>query len=89
MDETVSTVRESALLCLRQLLDSQFDEASMDAAQCTELGHLQPSLPTAVVSDQEKRREFRKDEPGLKDAEVIKLDVIKGLLRTDVLQRFE
>ncbi len=41
-----------------------------------------------MVLDPEKRAEFRKDEAGLKDVEVFKLDVVKGLLRTDLLQRW-
>ncbi len=87
LDQTSDAVRESSLLCLRQLLDDQFDEACLDAAYSSERGHLQPSFPTAVISDPEKRAEFRRDEAQLKDAEVCKLDVVLGMLRTDILQR--
>jgi len=89
LDDEAKSVREASLLCLRQLTDNQFDEAALDANYPLMSGHLQPSLPTRVVSDPDERRQFNKDSDALKDEEVIKVDVVKGLLRTDILQRIK
>ncbi len=87
LDSSIETLREEALFCLRQLLDNQYDELVLDREYATCYGHIQPSLPTEIVRDKEKREEFNKTREGLKDFEVIKLDMVVGLAQMDLLQR--
>ena len=88
MDEKTENLREAALFCLRQVIDNQYDEYLLDFSHSnSSIGHIQPSLPTSVISDRDERLEFAQSKEQLKDHEVMKLDVILGLLRTEVLQR--
>ena len=84
LDESNDTVKENALKCLRQLLDNQFDEIALDFISTSSI---QPSLPTKIIVSRESRDEYLKTRDELKDGQVIKLDVISGLLRTNLLQR--
>ena len=58
LDDNVESIRESVLFCLRQLLDNQYDELILDREYSSWFGHLQPSLPTDIIKDDEKRKEF-------------------------------
>jgi hypothetical protein len=59
LDDTTEILRESALVCLRQMIDNQYDELVLDREYAACFGHIQPSLPTEIVKDLEKREEFR------------------------------
>ncbi len=82
------SLREASLACLRQVLDNQFDEFGLDAASSTHLGHIQPSLPTKTLRDPAAKVEYIRNKGSLQDDEVMSLDCVLGLLRTDLLQRF-
>ena len=58
LDDAVELIRESALSCLRQLLDNQYDELMLDKEYSSWFGHIQPSLPSDIMKNEEKMEEF-------------------------------
>ena len=58
LDDVVESIRESALFCIRQLLDNQYDELILDKEYSSWFGHVQPSLPTDIIKNEERGKEF-------------------------------
>ena len=58
LDDTVESIRECALSCLRQLLDNQYDELVLDKEYSSWDGHIQPSVPTTTIKNKKQRGEF-------------------------------
>ena len=82
---TSSVVLDSSLNCLAQIVDNEIEELALDkqffiAFQAPQ----QPSLKTNICSDPE----FLKDEKEMKDIQIMKSDLILGMLRMDILDRF-
>lgn len=88
LDDRVESIRDASLACLRQVLVNSQDETVLDYLEFSCLdGPIQPSLPSELLKDHERHREFMEEQADLKDVEVVKLDVILGLLRMDLIPR--
>ncbi|TRY63779.1 hypothetical protein TCAL_05592 [Tigriopus californicus] len=88
LDDPAPSIREATLLLFRHLLDNPEDELMLDFHYTSTYGHCQPSLASKAWSDPSQRAEMQETMAELKDDELLKLDVILGLLRMDLLQRF-
>ncbi|CAG0879103.1 unnamed protein product [Darwinula stevensoni] len=87
LDDNTSAVMAACVHALYHLIASDPDELCMDQMLGTVWGLEQPSLLSELDLDQSKRKEFIKEERGLKDAELLQLDAIRALIRMDILPR--
>ena len=88
IDESAHTsalVLDSSINCLAQIIDNPSEEMAIDKQFFVSFGppH-QPCLKTNICTEPD----FLKDEKEMKDIQILKSDLILGLLRMDILDRF-
>lgn len=88
LDDSAPSIREATLLLFRHILDNPEDELMLDFHYASTYGHCQPTLASQAWSDHSQRTEMQETMAELKDDELLKLDIVLGLLRMDLLQRF-
>ena len=82
---TSSIVLDSSVHCLAQVFDNETEELALDKQFFVGFQvPQQPCLKTKICSD----AEFLKDEKEMKDIQIMKSDLVLGLLRMDILDRF-
>ena len=88
IDESAHTsalVLDSSINCLAQIIDNQVEEIALDKQFFVSFdAPRQPCLKTKICTDPE----FLKDEKEMKDIQILKSDLILGLIRMDLLDRF-
>ena len=88
IDESAHTsalVLDSSINCLAQIIDNQGEEIALDKQFFVSFdAPRQPCLKTKICTDPE----FLKDEKEMKDIQILKSDLILGLIRMDILDRF-
>lgn len=82
LDDPAPPIIMASASALSNLITNQVDEACLDTLLGTPLGLQQPSL--GVVLEMKPS-----DIDELKDQQLLKLDIIRGALRTDLLQRIK
>ena len=82
---TSNAVLDSAINCLVHIMDNEIEEIALDKEFfVSSQAPLQPCLSTKLCCDPE----FIKDEKEMKDIQILKSDLVLGLLRMDILDRF-
>ncbi|KAJ9578261.1 hypothetical protein L9F63_005531, partial [Diploptera punctata] len=88
LDDSTEMVITATLLAVRNLLWNEADEICVDRLLGLWNGHVQPSLMAKTeIKKQSEKEELKEDEAELKDHQILKLDMIKGALRTDLMLR--
>ncbi|CAG0914363.1 unnamed protein product [Notodromas monacha] len=89
LDDNSEGVLPAAVNALYALLCCETDERCLDRIIGPFELMLQPSMPTKVVLDEHSSKEIQNEggEKSLKDVELLKLDVVKALIRMNILPR--
>lgn len=88
LDDCTETMVTATLLAVRNLLWNEADEVCLDRLLGLWNGHMQPSLMAKnEIKKQSEKEELKEDEVELKDHQILRLDMIKGALRTDLMLR--
>ncbi|XP_021927838.1 RNA polymerase II-associated protein 1 isoform X2 [Zootermopsis nevadensis] len=88
LDDNTETMVSATLLALRNLLWNHPDELCLDCLLGLWNGQRQPSLMvTNVVMKPSDKAEQEEEEAELKDHQILRMDMVKGALRTDLILR--
>ncbi|PSN49130.1 hypothetical protein C0J52_07240 [Blattella germanica] len=88
LDDSTEIMLTATLQALRNLLWNEADELCADRLLGLWNGHLQPCLfAKNEVKKESEKEELKEDEAEMKDHQILKLDMIKGALRTDLMLR--
>ncbi|KAK4313416.1 hypothetical protein Pmani_015227 [Petrolisthes manimaculis] len=87
LDDNSPLVYGEAVRALLHLVSSEPDEHCLDLVQSWIPSGLEPGIASQVHASDKARQELDKEEGELKDFEVVKLDVIRALIRTDTHTR--